>query len=307
MTVKLQASARWRTGEKPAAGSVQGIEKFSYSLDDSSLHRLTMLSGLLTRLLALVLALGAGSAGAFAIDTCENKVYLTFNTGTMQDANVVADVLRRHRVRATFFASNARTQAGDGSLGNYWAPWWKARAAEGHEFASLTYDHVYWRGDLSGSVLRFWVRPSAGAFAGREFSWEPAKYCEQIAHAAQRVSDFTGKKSLPLFRAPGGGVSPALLQVARACGYTHVGWTPVPALADESNEKISDDALLQQALRDIRSDDILLATLGVPSRQGKWATAVLEPLLVGLRTRGFCFETLRTHASLQDWMATHGR
>ena len=283
------------------------------------LPSLTILFGLLARypvnrgrlgarVLALVIAFGAGSAWAFAIDTCEKKVYLTFNTGTMEGAPLVADVLRRNRVRATFFASNGRTQTGDGSLGNYWAPWWKARAAEGHEFASLTYDHVYWRGDLPGPILRFWVRPTAGAFAGREFTWEAAKYCEQIKYAAQRLSDFTGKKTLPLFRAPGGGTSPGLLEVARACGYAHVGWAPAAVLADEPpSEKSSNDALLQQALRDTLSGDILLATLGVASRQDPWATAVLEPLIVGLRARGFCFETLRTHPTFKDWTATHGK
>jgi peptidoglycan/xylan/chitin deacetylase (PgdA/CDA1 family) len=53
----------------------------------------------------------------------------------------------------TFFAANEKTKEGDGSLGTYWAPWWKARAAEGHEFASHTWDHAYWRGDLPGQPL----------------------------------------------------------------------------------------------------------------------------------------------------------
>ncbi len=276
-----------------------------------------MLFGLITRhpvnrsrlgsaSLALAFTLGAGSVWAFAIDTCEKKVYLTFNTGTMEGAPLVADVLQRNRVRATFFASNGRTQTGDGSLGNYWAPWWKARAAEGHEFASLTYDHVYWRGDLPGTILRFRVRPTSGAFEGREFTWEAAKYCGQIKYAAQRLGDFTGKKTLPLFRAPGGGASPGLLEAARACGYAHVGWTPAAVLADEPPiGKISSDDLLQQAFRDIRSGDILMATLGVASRQDPWAPAVLEPLIVGLKARGFCFDTLRTHPDFKDWTATH--
>lgn len=279
----------------------------------------TMLFGLLTRpasnhgllgarLLALLLASWAGCGGAVAIDTCEKKVYLTFNTEHMEGAPLVADVLRRHRVRVTFFASNVFTQTGDGSLGNHWAPWWKARAAEGHEFASQTYDHVYWRGDLPGNTLRFRVRPTAGAFAGREFTWEAGKYCAQIEHAAQRLSDFTGKKSLPLFRAPGGATSPGLLESTRACGYAHVGWAPAGVLGDElPSEKFSNDTLLEQALRDIRSDDILSATLGVSTRNDPWAPAVLEPLIVGLRARGFCFDTLRTHPGFKDWIAKHGK
>lgn len=257
--------------------------------------------------LALLLASWAGCGGAVAIDTCEKKVYLTFNTGHMEGAPLVADILRRHRVRATFFASNVPTQTGDGSLGNHWAPWWKARALEGHAFASLTYDHVHWRADLPGTTLRFRVRPAAGAFAGREFTWDAAKYCAQIEHAAQRLGDFTGKKSLPLFRAPGGATSPGLLESARACGFAHVGWAPAGVLGDElPSEKFSNEVLLQQALRDVRSGDILIANLGVSTRKDPWAPAVLEPLIVGLRARGFCFDTLRTHPGYSEWIENHG-
>ena len=78
-------------------------------------------------------------------------VYLTLDTGHREVAPLIADVLKRHQVRATFFAANERTKTGDGSLGAYWASWWKARAAEGHEFASHTFDHTYWRADVPGA------------------------------------------------------------------------------------------------------------------------------------------------------------
>jgi peptidoglycan/xylan/chitin deacetylase (PgdA/CDA1 family) len=35
--------------------------------------------------------------------------------------------------------------------------------------------------------------------------------------------------------------------------------------------------------------------LGIWSRQDPWAPAVLEPLIVGLKAKGFCFATLREH------------
>ena len=53
-------------------------------------------------------------------------VYLTFDTGHMGVAELIADVLRRHHVRVTFFAANEPTQEGDGTLGKFWAPWWRA-------------------------------------------------------------------------------------------------------------------------------------------------------------------------------------
>src|SRR5687768_9939948 len=168
---------------------------------------------------ALALACAALAAGPAA--ACEKPVYLTLDTGHMEVAPLMAEVLARQQVKVTFFAAHERTKTGDGSLGSHWAPWWKARAAEGHEFASHTWDHVYWRADLSGTPPRFRVRASAGPNEGRDFVWTAAQYCEQIDKAAQRLAEVTGKKPLPLFRAPGGKTSPAFLQATKACGYDH--------------------------------------------------------------------------------------
>lgn len=232
---------------------------------------------------------------------CPKPVYLTLDTGHMGVANYIADVLNRHHVKVTFFAANEKTKEGDGSLGDYWAPWWKARAAEGHEFASHTFDHVYWRADLPGEPPRFRVRPSAGPHAGQDFTWSAAEYCAEIARSARRLREITGKEPLPLYRAPGGKTSPRLLAVAKSCGYEHVGWAPAGFLGDElPSEVASNPQLLQKALRDIRPGDILLAHLGIWSRKDPWATADLEPLITGLQARGFCFATLRDHPSYRD-------
>lgn len=238
----------------------------------------------------------AYSAGAVAQKACDNPLYLTFDTGHMDIAPLVAEVLKRQNVKVTFFAANERTKVGDGSLGNHWATWWKARAAEGHEFASHTYDHVYWRGDLPGVEPKFRMQPTAGALEGREFTWDAKKYCEEIAYANERLQDFTGKKPLPLFRAPGGKTSPRLLAVARSCGFEHVGWAAAGFLGDElPSEKFSNEALLKKALRSIKRGDILMAHLGIWSRKDPWAPTVLEPLIMGLKDKGFCFATLRDH------------
>jgi peptidoglycan/xylan/chitin deacetylase (PgdA/CDA1 family) len=230
-------------------------------------------------------------------------VYLTFDTGHMGVAPLVAEVLNREQVRVTFFVANERTQQGDGSLGNFWAPWWRARGAEGHEFASHTYDHVYWRGDVRGIEPRFRIRPSSGALEGREFTWSAKQYCDQLDYAATRVGDFSGKKALPLFRAPGGKFSPRLLEAAKACGYQHVGWSPAGFLGDElPSDKYPNDKLLKKALREIRPGDILLAHLGIWSRSEPWAPAVLQPLIAGLKAQGFCFRTLRDHPTFKPWI-----
>ena len=245
----------------------------------------------------ILIAVSAYPESARAQNDCKKPLYLTFDTGHMGVAPLVADVLRRQQVRATFFAANERTQEGDGSLGEHWAPWWRARAAEGHEFASHTWDHTYWRADLgSAQAPSFRVRPSAGPRQGQDFVLTAAGYCQEIQRAADRLKAVTGQAPLPLFRAPGGKTSPRLLASARACGYAHVGCSPAGFLGDElPSETASNAALLKKALRDVRSGDILLAHLGIWSRKDPWAPAVLEPLIEGLKARGFCFRTLREH------------
>jgi peptidoglycan/xylan/chitin deacetylase (PgdA/CDA1 family) len=220
----------------------------------------------------------------------------------MAVAPLIADVLNRQAVRVTFFAADEPTKEGDGSLGSHWAPWWRQRAAEGHAFASHTIDHTYWRADVGSG--RFTVRPSAGPRAGQTFEVSSAQYCAQIDAASTRLQSLTGVAPLPLFRAPGGKTSPALLAAAKACGYRHVGWANAGFLGDElPSDKYPNRLLLDKALRDIQAGDILMAHLGIWSRQDPWAPAVLEPLITGLKARGFCFATLREHPSYATWVS----
>lgn len=259
--------------------------------------------GLIASILIAAHALPAWASGS---KSCGKPVYLTLDTGHMEVAPLMAEVLARHQVRVTFFGAQERTRSGDGSLGEHWAPWWRARAAEGHEFASHTFDHVYWRADLPGAHGGFKVQPSAGPLAGKTLEWSAAQYCAQIRQAADRLQQITGQKPLPLFRAPGGKTSPKLLQAARACGFVHVGWANAGFLGDElPSEKFSNTQLMEKALRDIRPGDILMAHLGIWSRQDPWAPAVLEPLITGLKARGFCFATLREHPAYTAWIAGH--
>lgn len=236
---------------------------------------------------------------------CTRPLYLTFDTGHMGVAPLIAEVLRRQQVRVTFFAAHEPTREGDGTLGEHWSGWWRARAQEGHEFASHTFDHVYWLADAPRG--RFDVRASAGPRKGERLRWTAGEYCAEITRARERLQALTGMPALPLFRAPGGKTSPALLQAAEACGYAHVGWAPAGFLGDElSSDRHPNAQLLQQALTRIRSGDILMAHLGIWSRQDPWAPAVLEPLLQGLKQQGFCFRTLREHPHYRAWLSRHG-
>ncbi|HEX3138830.1 MAG TPA: polysaccharide deacetylase family protein [Rhizobacter sp.] len=244
----------------------------------------------------LIASLALAATSAFA--ACDKPLYLTFDTGHMGVAPLVAEVLARQQVRVTFFLANEKTLTAGMSLDDTWAPWWKARATEGHVFASHTFDHVYWMADAPAG---FRVKPSAGPRAGHEQTWTAAQYCGELQRSADRFQAMTGQQMPHLFRAPGGKTSPKLLAAAQACGWQHVPWSPAGFLGDElPSDRYPNAQLLQRALGNLRSGDILLAHLGIWSRQDPWAPAVLEPLIAGLKAKGFCFATLREHPAFRD-------
>lgn len=246
---------------------------------------------------ALILALVVTSA--VAQPACDKPVFLTFDTGHMGVAPLVADTLRRYHARATFFLANEPTLTGGTSLDDQWAPWWRERAAEGHDFGAHTWDHDIFLEDLpaaDGKPARFKVRTQAGVQPPVVRELTPEQYCDSLKRVAARFLEMTGRPLDPIFRAPAGRTSPALLRAAKACGFSHVGWSTAGFLGDElPSQKFPNAQLLEKALRDIKPGDILLAHLGIWQRQEPWAPAVLDPLLAGLTARGLCFAPLREH------------
>lgn len=225
---------------------------------------------------------------------CTKPVYLTFDTGHMGVADLVAQTARRYDAKLTFFIAKEPTLEGGHTLDDKWAPWWRARAAEGHDFASHTWAHDIWLADLPDGRFRF--RTAAGKQRGVIRELSAADYCEELRKPARWFEAATGQSMVPLFRAPGGRSSPALLAAAQSCGFTHVGWSAAGFLGDElPSDRFPNDQLLAKALREIRPGDILMAHLGIWSRAEPWAPAVLDPLMRGLKERGFCFAPLREH------------
>ena len=263
--------------------------------------------------LVLSLALGLALAGEPAVvdkpagAPCNKPLYLTFDTGHMGVAPLIAQVLEEHHVRVTFFVADEPAQTVVSSLNPAWAPWWRSRAQAGHQFASHTLDHVYWLADLPKSN-GFRMKPSAGPHTGQVSEFSAAQYCQAVQDAAHRIEDLTQMPALPLFRAPGGKTSPKLLAVSRACGFEHVGWSEAGFLGDELPSASYPNAqLLKKALDHIKTGDILMAHLGIWSRKDPWAPAVLEPLLVGLLQQGFCFRTLDQHPRYRAWIVQQTR
>lgn len=227
--------------------------------------------------------------------TCGDKpVYLSFDTGHMGVAPLVADTLKRYDAKVTFFLANEPTLTGGKTLDDNWAPWWRARVAEGHDFGSHTWDHDIWAADLPNGNFR--MKRMAGVDKPVLHEMTPQQYCESLRKPAERFRAMTGQPMAPIFRAPSGKTSEALLVAGKACGYTHVGWSAAGYLGDDlPDSAASNAALLKRALRDIRPGDVLLAHLGIWSRQQAWAPEVLEPLMQGLKARGMCFAPLREH------------
>lgn len=243
---------------------------------------------------AVAVLLLAATSIAQAADACKGTIYLTFDTGSQSQAGLIADTLRRHHIKATFFLANEKTVRGDWSLDPSWADYWKARVAEGHAFGSHTFDHVYFqRDEADGRIV---VKPQFGAHAGQKQTWSQQQYCDELRRVDTRFEQLTGRRLDPIFRTPGGHSSPNILAAARACGYQHAGWAPAGFSGDEtSSDKFPNAVLLKRALDNLKDGDIFMAHMGIWSRKDPWMPANLEPLISGLERKGFCFATLRAH------------
>lgn len=237
------------------------------------------------------LALGLGAVARAA--SCERPVYLSFDTGHMGNAEAIAAVLERLQVPATFFLAAEPTQQGGHSLDAQWAPFWRRLAASGrHDFGSHTWDHAIWERDLASGAMRF--RIQAGQQLPRWVELDGPAYCARLQRVADHVQAMTGQAMARIFRAPLGRTSARLLAAAQACGWAHVPWTR--ALGDDwPVTRASNASLLQQALTQTRAGDVVLAHLGIWSRQPPLLPDALEPLIVGLKARGLCFAPLRDH------------
>jgi peptidoglycan/xylan/chitin deacetylase (PgdA/CDA1 family) len=259
-------------------------------------------------------AVFAAASPPAAAPDCRKPVYLTLDTGNMRHAAMIADILRRRQVLATFFLANEDTAHGNQALGPQWDAYWQARVQEGHAFGSHTFDHVYFsaapaapaaaavaaaapRDGQAAGKATVRARAQFGASAGRARNWSREDVCAEIGRVDERFRRITGRALDRIWRAPGGRGPQALFDIADSCGWQHVGWAPAGFLGDElPSDAHPNDKLLARSLATIRSGDILMAHLGIRSRQDPYAPT-LDALIVGLKARGFCFSTIPQHPS----------
>jgi len=224
--------------------------------------------------------------------TCQKTVYLTFDTGNMSVAQYVADTLRKHQVKATFFLANEKTNRGDMALDDSWKNFWRTLQQEGHSFGSHTMHHAYFQKDAmnQGDVI---LKPQFGPRANKAYVADQLEVCHEIKLVDQRFHELTGANLKKIWRAPGGKTSPRFIQMGNACGFKHIGWAPTGFLGDElSSSQYPNEQLLKKSLGEIKDGDITMAHLGIWSRKDPWAIGVLDPLIVGLKAQGFCFSTI---------------
>lgn len=222
---------------------------------------------------------------------CKGVVYLTLDTGNMRYAEEIAATLQKYDVRATFFMANERTPRGDSALDPSWAAYWKARAAEGHAFGTHTWRHGR-IGEASGAIA---YRPQFGEDTGRALRLTDAQFCAELRRVDTAFREYTGRPLDAVWRAPGGQLTPRVLAAGQSCGYSHVRWADAGFLGDElPSDKYPNRTLLERALRGMRNGDVIMAHLGIWSRQDPFAP-MIDPLIAGLKQRGFCFRTLSEH------------
>ena len=227
-----------------------------------------------------ILAVPAAEPG-----NCTGKLYLTLDTGSMKPAKEIQAILRKHDVLATFFIANENTWRGDTALSPAWAPFWKSLADEGHAFGTHTWRHWYISNEAPGQVL--FVGP------GKVREWLNEKqFCQELNRVGDTFQKMTGQTIRPIWRAPGGRLNPRAQQFAKACGYEHIGWSPAGFLGDELPSGAHPNrVLLRKALANIKDGDILMMHLGIRSRTDPF-WPMLDPLLAGLKKKGFCFATI---------------
>jgi peptidoglycan/xylan/chitin deacetylase (PgdA/CDA1 family) len=239
-------------------------------------------------LLGAGLAVLAAPASAQTPPRCAGPVYLTIDTGWSREAEAIAAILRRHGIRATLFLADEPSFRGDRTLSEAWAPFWRARAAEGHAFASHTWRHWYFRADPAPGQVRYVAR------GGRQAEvLDQAALCAELARPIAALRQMVPEaRVLPLWRAPGGITTPNALRMAAACGLHHQGWTRNGFLGDELDAaKHPNAALLRRNLAAIRPGEVLVMHWGVRSRREPFAL-ILDDLVKGLLARGLCFEIL---------------
>ncbi|GED90300.1 polysaccharide deacetylase family protein [Streptomyces sp. 6-11-2] len=185
-------------------------------------------------------------------------VALTFDDSPSVRTPRILDILRRYRVRATFFTlGRDHVVAYPGTV--------RRMAAEGHEVETLTWSHRI----LTGIG--------------------PAEARKEITRGRDAVAKVIGRRPV-LLRPPQGRTSPAVAAICRRLGMAQVLWS-----ATASDYETTDSALITRRIlaRTGPGGIILLHDRVDPSNRGYNGTVAAIPgIISGLRAGGYTFVTV---------------
>ena len=229
---------------------------------------------------SLAIAFGVVATPALAaspsLPQCSaGTLYLTLDTGNMRHADLIADTLARHDVKATFFMANEKTTRGDFALDATWSNFWRARVSEGHAFGSHTFDHVYFKaagqpataGQSAATDVISQARPQFGLLANQNLNWNASQLCGELNRVKSHFQTMTGKVLEPIWRAPGGRAPDAVMKAAQDCGYQHYYWAEAGFLGDElPSDRYPNQELLAHALRRLKDGDVIILRGGIDTQ-----------------------------------------
>ena len=139
-----------------------------------------------------------------------------------------------------------------------------------------------------------WPTAGAGSACGRAPAptragppeWTAAQYCEELERVRSRFTQMTGQPMAPIFRAPGGKTSPALLAAAQPAGSRACPGARPASSATSCRASATE----RPAVVACRATCAVATSCSPPghlvaARDPTWASADLEPLIVGLKAR----------------------
>ena len=189
-----------------------------------------------------------------------NLVSLTFDDGPNPRATpLILDVLRRERVRATFFVLGRHAERWPGLV--------RRMADEGHQLGN----HGYWHRKLHRRG--------------------PGYVRKDLTRGTEAIVAASGGARPRHFRAPHGFRNPWVTPIARSLGQRTVGWS----LGVFDSARPGAEEIARRAITGLGPGSILLLHDGdgYDAEGDRMQTAQALPLLIdGLRARGLRFATL---------------
>ena len=197
---------------------------------------------------------GTGPAGSLTT-TGSDAVALTFDDGPDAYSMTVLDLLAQYHVKATFCIIGRQVAAHPDVI--------RRIVADGHTLCNHTWDH-----DLN--------------LANRS--------ADEITSEMQRTSDaihaVVPDAKIPYFRAPGGGFSPQIVQIAAGMGMRSLYWQVDP----QDWARPGTQAIVNNVIGHTQPGSIVLMHDGGGNR-GE-TLAALPQIIDTLRGRGYRFETV---------------